>query len=81
VIVGPGAPTVVIAGRPAARVTDSVSCPLSNGTSPHVGGPIVTGSVTVRINGLPAARAGSIVSEVGATSVIVVGTPLVLIGP
>jgi uncharacterized Zn-binding protein involved in type VI secretion len=79
-IVPPGAPNVFIEGRPAARATDQVSCPLFNGPVPHAGGPIVTGSATVRINGLPAARVGDIATEVGATSAIVAGAPTVRIG-
>lgn len=50
-IVGPGAPTVLIAGLPAARVGDMLVC---------VGPPdsIITGSATVMICGMPAARIG-----------------------
>ena len=50
-IVGPGEPTVLIAGLPAARVGDMLIC---------VGPPdsIVKGSATVMIGGVPAARLG-----------------------
>ena len=50
-IVGSGAPTVLIAGLPAARVGDMLVC---------VGPPdsIITGSATVMICGMPAARIG-----------------------
>jgi len=48
-ILPPGAPTVLIGGQPAARVTDPATC---------AGGPdsIVRGAATVLIAGLPAAR-------------------------
>ena len=42
-IIGPGVPTVLIAGLPAAVVNDQTVCPLVDGTVPHVGGPIVDG--------------------------------------
>jgi len=50
-IVAPGAPTVLIGGLPAARVSDMVTC---------VGPPdtIVVGAPKVLIGGLPAARMG-----------------------
>ncbi|WP_158992493.1 PAAR domain-containing protein [Mucilaginibacter sp. L196] len=50
-IVGPGEPTVLIVGLPAARVGDMLVC---------VGPPdsIVKGSATVLIGGMPAARIG-----------------------
>lgn len=69
-IVGPGAPTVLIAGLPAARVTDQCVC---------VGPPdmIVTGSATVLIGGLPAAFMGS---ETAHGGTVVLGIPNVMIG-
>jgi len=50
-IVAPGAPTVLIGGLPAARISDMVTC---------VGPPdaIVMGAPKVLIGGLPAARMG-----------------------
>ena len=50
-VVGPGMPTVLIAGLPAARVGDMLVC---------VGPPdsIIQGSSTVMIGGMPAARMG-----------------------
>lgn len=67
---GPGAPTVLIGGLPAARVTDMLVC---------VGPPdtIVSGSATVLIGGLPAAYLGSATAHGGT---IVVGVPNVMIG-
>lgn len=69
-IVGPGAPTVLIAGLPAARVTDMLVC---------VGPPdtIVMGSATVLIEGLPAAFMGS---ETAHGGTVVMGIPNVMIG-
>jgi uncharacterized Zn-binding protein involved in type VI secretion len=50
-VTGPGAPTVLIGGLPAARIGDMLVC---------VGPPdsIVQGSATVKICGVPAARMG-----------------------
>ncbi|MFO7683681.1 MAG: PAAR domain-containing protein [Chloroflexota bacterium] len=69
-ILGPGAPTVLIAGLPAAVLGDSVTC---------VGPPdtIIKGSATVLIGGKPAARMGDSTAHGG---VIVLGAPTVLIG-
>ncbi len=69
-VVAPGAPTVLIGGLPAARVTDMLTC---------TGPPdlIVKGSATVLIGGLPAARLGDSTSHGG---VITSGCPTVLIG-
>jgi len=47
---------------------------------PHVGGVVVKGSSTVIINGLPAARIGDTISEVGPPNFIVSGEPTVIIG-
>ena len=77
---GPGSPNVLIEGRPAWRATaDFHSCPLVEGTSPHVGGVVLLGSTTVLINNLPAARLGDIIGE-PRPNIIVVGCPTVLIG-
>ncbi|AWT37781.1 type VI secretion protein [Deinococcus arenae] len=43
---------------PAARTGDHHTCPMYDGKSPHVGGPVSAGSSTVRIGGQPAARVG-----------------------
>jgi uncharacterized Zn-binding protein involved in type VI secretion len=69
-IVGPGAPTVLIGGLPAARVGDMLVC---------VGPPdsIVMGSATVMIEGMPAARLGD---ETAHGGTIVIGEPTVMIG-
>jgi uncharacterized Zn-binding protein involved in type VI secretion len=69
-IVGPGAPTVLIGGLPAAKLGDLAVC---------VGPPdsIIKGSTTVMIMGLPAARLGDSTAHGGT---IVIGFPTVLIG-
>ena len=69
-IIGPGVPTVLIGGMPAAVIGDMLAC---------VGPPdvIVKGSLTVLVGGKPAARQGDLTAHGG---VIVVGLPTVQIG-
>lgn len=69
-VTGPGAPTVLIGGQPAAVVGDICTC---------VGPPdmIALGSMTVLIGGKPAARMGDTTSHGGT---ITLGCPTVLIG-
>jgi len=69
-ISGPGAPTVIIGGMPAACVGDMCVC---------VGPPdaIVMGSTTVIIGGRPAAR---MTSQCAHGGLVVLGCPTVLIG-
>lgn len=69
-IIGPGVPTVMIGGMPAAVVGDMVTC-----TGPPDS--IVKGSATVMIGGKPAARIGDMTAHGGN---IVVGVPTVMIG-
>ena len=69
-ILPPGAPTVFIAGIPAARMGDMATC-----TGPP--DTIVQGSSTVLIEGMPAARMGDMTAHGGQ---IVVGSPTVMIG-
>lgn len=77
-----GFPTVLIAGQPAARVTDMHTCPMVDGLKPHVGGPITgPGSPTVLIGGMPAARVTDMAQCAGPPDAIVMGAPTVLIGP
>lgn len=67
-ILPPGAPTVTIAGLPAARMGDSCGADI-----------IIKGSATVMIGGLPAARtadptaAGGVVVPPGALTVLIGG--------
>lgn len=79
-----GAPTVLIGGKPAARVGDQVLCPLvdisNNAPLPHIGGPISSGVPTVLIGGLPAATVGDVVVESNAQSSIAQGAATVIIG-
>ncbi len=78
---GPGSPNVLIGGQPAWRASsDFHNCPITNGSKPHVGGVVTNGSARVLINGLPAARAGDIIVELGAVNVIATGCPTVMIG-
>lgn len=66
---------------PAARITDTHTCPLFNGPVPHVGGPITGPSVpTVLIGGLPAAVVGDMCVCVGPPDTIVKGSATVFIG-
>ncbi len=77
---GPGSPTVLIGGMPAWRaLSDFHTCPLFTGTVPHVGGVVAVGSLTVLIEGLPAARMGDLVVEAGPPNAIAAGCPTVLI--
>lgn len=69
-IVGPGVPTVLIAGMPAAVVGDLCTC-----TGPP--DTIAMGSATVMIGGKPAARLGDLTAHGGS---IIVGAPTVMIG-
>jgi uncharacterized Zn-binding protein involved in type VI secretion len=66
-IIPPGAPTVLIGGLPAARMSDTCGVDA-----------IVKGSATVLIGGLPAARIADITASGGA--VLPPGCPTVLIG-
>ncbi|GAB3159047.1 PAAR domain-containing protein [Micromonospora sonneratiae] len=76
-ISGPGVPTVLIGGAPAATVSAMHACSFP-GTPPHPPTPIVPpGCPTVLIGGLPAARMGDL-SGCGAP--IIAGCPTVLIG-
>ncbi len=69
-IMGPGTPTVLIGGMPAATVGDMCVC-----TGPPDS--IILGSATVLIGGKPAARMGDMTTHGG---VITLGCPTVLIG-
>jgi uncharacterized Zn-binding protein involved in type VI secretion len=66
-IIPPGAPTVLIAGLPAARMGDSCGVDA-----------IAKGSATVMIGGIPAARVGDL--SAGGGAVMPPGAPTVLIG-
>ena len=69
-------------GLPAARLSDTHTCPLVNpGPVPHVGGPIAgPGNSTVLIGGLPAAVAGDIAICTGPPDTLLPGSTSVMIG-
>lgn len=65
----------------AARVGDMHTCPMFNGPSPHVGGPIMPpGTATVWIGGVPAATVGDLCTCAGPPDSIVQGSQTVYIG-
>lgn len=69
-VLPPGCPTVLIAGMPAARVGDMLTCSGPPDTIP-------AGSGTVMIGGVPAARQGDSTAHGG---VITLGCATVIIG-
>lgn len=80
---GPGQINVLIEGQPAwCAVNDKHVCPVIESSKPHVGGIVrpTDASKTVLINGLPAARVGDIITEVGSFSTITIGAKTVIIG-
>ena len=65
----------------AARITDMHTCPMVNGTVPHVGGPVMpAGCVTVLIGGMPAARVTDMCTCTGPPDTILMGSLTVMIG-
>ena len=77
VIAGPGVPTVLVGGMPAATIGTTHTCSMPPLAGPHPPTPIVNGSATVLIGGMPAARIGDMA---GCGSTIVSGAFTVLIG-
>jgi uncharacterized Zn-binding protein involved in type VI secretion len=77
IIAGPGVPTVLIGGMPAAVLGDNHICAMPPLAGPHPPTPIALGSFTVLAGGKPMARMGDI-SGCGAP--IIMGCPLVEIG-
>lgn len=77
VISGPGSPSVVINGLPAAIQTDTHVCSFPPPAGPHPPAPFATGSTTVLINGIPALRQFD-TAVCGA--MIMMGSPNVIIG-
>lgn len=83
-----GAPTVLIGGQPAARVTDMTQLCMLVSCVPGGPGMIAKGSATVTIAGLPAARVGDMTSHVACVApipsptgtILPPGCPTVLIG-
>jgi uncharacterized Zn-binding protein involved in type VI secretion len=65
----------------AARAGDMHTCPMSTGSVPHVGGPVMPpGCPTVMIGGMPAARVGDMLTCVGPPDSIAAGSATVKIG-
>ena len=79
-LVGKCSTNVMIGKKPAWRVLDHHTCPLTSGVVPHVGGSVLKGSSSVFINKLPATRLGDKVIENGPPNTIVSGCPSVHIG-
>lgn len=66
---------------PAATITHMHTCPMSTGTTPHIGGPVIgPGVPTVLIAGKPAAILGDQCICAGPPDVIAQGEATVLIG-
>lgn len=65
--------------RPAARAGDFHRCPQSNGSTEHKGGPILDGSDTILIGGVPAAMLGSRCACQNATDTVLRGSASVLL--
>lgn len=77
VISGPGIPTVLIGGLPAAVVNDMHTCAFPPLAGPHPPNPITKGSATVTIGNMPAARVGD---PTGCGATIILGMLTVEIG-
>lgn len=76
-IVGPGMPTVLIGGQPAAVAGDNHVCALPPPGHQPTTSPFLLGSQTVLIGGKPAVRVGD-TCLCGATAAV--GAPTVLMG-
>ena len=77
VIAGPGVPTVLVGGMPAAVMGDNHVCSMPPLAGPHPPSPITLGSLTVLAGGMPMARMGDIA---GCGAPIIMGCPLVEVG-
>lgn len=76
-VIGPGASTVMIGGKPAALLGDNHVCAIPPNTGHLTSSPFTMGSATVLISGKPALRAGD-VCACGASAAI--GEPTVMLG-
>jgi uncharacterized Zn-binding protein involved in type VI secretion len=76
IVTGPGVPTVLIGGLPAAVLGDMHTCSFPPPPA-HPPTPIIKGSATVLIGGRPAARMGDMA---GCGAPIILGCVLVEIG-
>ena len=66
-------------GKPSARLGDNHSCPAVTGKTPHVGGPISSGSSDVFIGNQPAGRVGDSLVCNGPPDTLVSGSATVFI--
>ncbi len=76
VVTGPGVPTVLIGGQPAAVLGDLHACVIPPPSHLPVS-PFTAGSATVLIGGVPALRVGD---AAGCGASVAVGAPTVMIG-
>ena len=77
VVVGPGVPSVLIGGQPAAVMGDTHACPMVVPPGHPPSSPFVLGSSSVLIGGKPALRTTDVC---GCGAMAVVGCPTVIIG-
>lgn len=76
-IIGPGSPSVLVGGMPAAVAGDTHVCPIPPNTPHLTTSSFPAGSLTVMVGGKPALRSGDM-ALCGAS--VVVGCPTVNIG-
>ncbi len=76
-VIGPGVPTVLIGGMPAAVMGDMHVCVIPPPAHLPTSSPFVLGSATVLIGGKPALRAGDVC---GCGASVAVGAPTIMIG-
>ena len=76
-ILGPGAPTVMIGGKPAALAGDQHVCPVPPPAHAPTASPFPLGSPTVTIGGKPALRTTDVC---GCGAMPAIGEPTVVIG-
>ncbi len=71
-----------MSGKLIATVGDTHTCPMVNGTVPHVGGTIITGYSKMLVNNKPVARMGDkvICTGCGMTATIIQGDANILVG-
>lgn len=67
--------------KPLARIGDHHVCPKVTNNTPHVGGPILTGSAIFKADAIPVARVGDLAQcHVGGPDVIAQGIPGIIVG-
>ncbi|MDT9694963.1 PAAR domain-containing protein [Streptomyces sp. P17] len=76
-VVGPGVPTVLVGGTPAAVLGDMHVCVIPSPPPHPPSTPFLAGSATVLIQGRPALRAGD---SCACGAAVAVGHPTVVIG-